>query len=76
MKKVVIKRVPTPPNLKAYQERFGHRQSPEASRAYSRGQLDEMAKAALEANKPIAQWRDRSKTQLDNVNDKHYTNLQ
>ena len=76
MNKVVIKRVPTPPNLKAYQERFGHRQSPEASRAYSRSQLDEMAKAALEANEPIAQWRDRSKTKLDNVNDKQYENLQ
>ena len=76
MNKVVIKRIPTPPNLKAYQERFGHRQSPEASRAYSRSQLDEMAKAALEANEPIAQWRDRSKTKLDNVNDKQYTNLQ
>ena len=75
MNKVVIKRVPTPPNLKAYQERFGHRQSPEASRAYSRSQLDEMAKAALEANEPIAQWRDRSKTKLDNVNDKQYENL-
>jgi hypothetical protein len=44
MNKVVIKRIPKPPNLKAYQERFGHRQSPEASRAYSRSQLDEMAK--------------------------------
>jgi hypothetical protein len=76
MNKVVIKRIPTPPNLKAYQERFGHRQSPEASRAYSRSQLDEMAKAALEANAPIAQWRDRSKTKLDNVNDKQYKNLQ
>ena len=75
MNKVVIKRVPTPPNLKAYQERFGHRQSPEASRAYSRSQLDEMAKAALEANEPIPQWRDRPKTKLDNVNDKQYKNL-
>ena len=76
MNKVVIKRVPTPPNLKAYQERFGHRQSPEASSAYSRNQLDEMAKAALEANEPIVLWRDRSKTKLDNVNDQQYKNLQ
>jgi hypothetical protein len=76
MNKVVIKRIPTPPNLKAYQERFGHRQSPEASRAYSRSQLDQMAKAALEANEPIPQWSDRSKMKLDNVNDKQYKNLQ
>ena len=76
MNKVVIKRIPTPPNLKAYQARFGHRQSPEASRAYSRSQLDEMAKAALEANEPIPQWRDRSKMKLDNVNDQQYKNLQ
>ena len=74
MNKVQIKRVPTPPNLKAYQEKFGHRHSPEAARAYSRTQLDEMAKKALEANEPIAQWRDRSKMKLDNVNDQQYEN--
>ncbi|MDG1910691.1 MAG: hypothetical protein P8I81_17715 [Pseudomonadales bacterium] len=45
-------------------------------RAFSRSKLDEMAKAALGANEPIPQWRDGSKSKLDNVKDKQYKNLQ
>ena len=76
MNRVQVKRIPTPPNLKAYQEKFGHRQSPEASRSYSLNQLDQMAKQALERGAPIPQWRDRSKKRLGNVNDQKYKNLQ
>jgi len=38
-------------------------------RAFSRSKLDEKAKAALGANEPVPQWRDGSKTKLDNVID-------
>lgn len=75
MNRVQVKRIPTPPNLKAYQEKFGHRQSPEASRAYSLSQLDLIAKEALKKGKPITAWRDRHKTRLGNVNDQMYKNL-
>ena len=75
MKSIQVPAPQTPPNLKAYQEKFGHRQSPEASRAYSLTQLDALAKMALEENQPIREWRDRSKRQLGNVNDQMYKNL-
>ena len=64
-----------PPNLKAYQERFGHSQSPEASRSYSLNQLDQMAKEAIERGVPIPAWRDRHKTRLGNSNDQRYKSL-
>ena len=70
-----VPEIPTPPNLKAYEEKFGHRQSPEASRAHPRAVLDQMAKEALEKGEPIPQWRDRHKTRLGNVNDQRYKNL-
>jgi len=74
MKSIRVPAPQTPPNLKAYQEKFGHRQSPESSRAFSLQQLDAIAKQALEANQPIPEWRDRSKMVLDNVNDAMYKN--
>ena len=75
MKTREVPDMPTPPNLKAYEEKFGHRQSPEASRAHPRAVLDQMAKEALEKGEPIPQWRDRHKTRLGNVNDQRYKNL-
>jgi len=70
-----VPEIPTPPNLKAYEEKFGHRQSPEASRAHPRAVLDQMAKEALEKGEPIPQWRDRHKRRLGNVNDQIYKSL-
>ena len=74
MKSIQVPAPQTPSNLKAYQEKFGHRQSPESSRAFSLQQLDAIAKQALEANEPIPEWRDRSKMELGNVNDAMYKN--
>ena len=75
MKKRVVPSKPTPLNLKAYEDKFGHRQSPEASRAHPLAILDQMAKEALESGEPIPQWRDRYKRKLDNVNDQRYKSL-
>jgi hypothetical protein len=75
MKSFKVPAPQTPPNLKAYQDKFGHRQSPESSRAFSLQQLDAIAKQALEANEPISEWRDRSKMELGNVNDAMYKNI-
>lgn len=75
MKSVEVPSKPTPPNLQAYQDKFGHRQSPEASRAHPLSILDQMAKEALELGEPIPQWRDRHKTRLGNVNDQMYKSL-
>ena len=75
MKSVKVPSPKIPANLKAYHETFGHRQSPEASRAYSLSQLDLIAKEALTKGEPIAEWRDRHKTRLGNVNDQMYKNL-
>tara|TARA_B110000879_G_scaffold138508_1_gene180654 strand:+ start:298 stop:864 length:567 start_codon:yes stop_codon:yes gene_type:complete len=75
MKTREVPEIAPPPNLKAYEEKFGHRQSPEASRAHPRAVLDQMAKEALEKGEPIPQWRDRHKTRLGNVNDQRYKSL-
>jgi hypothetical protein len=74
---MTIKEVRSPPklpNLEKYKEVFGHRQSPEATRAHSPKKLDEMAKASLETGKPITQWRDRHKMRIGNSNDQRYEN--
>ena len=57
------------------EDKFGHRQSPEASRAHPLPILDQMAKEALESGEPIPQWRDRHKRKLGNVNDQRYKSL-
>ena len=62
----------TPPNLKAFQEKFGHRKSPDSSRTFSLTKLDAIAKQAVEANQPIPEWRDLGKMEQGNANDAMY----
>ena len=76
MKSRVVPSPKKPPNLIAYEKRFGHRPSPEARRSYTLNQLDQIAKEALSKGEPIPQWRDRSKTRVGNVNDQMYKNLE
>ena len=65
----------TPPNLKAFQEKFGHRQSPDSSRTFSLTQLDAIAKQAVAANQPIPERRDLGKMEQGNANDAMYKSI-
>lgn len=60
------------PNLKKYEEKFGHLPSPEALKFRSKEELEEMAEVALMRNKPVRDWQNRPNLNLESRLDDLY----